>query len=353
MARRRLAVILSAFGLLLSPLRVRAQTPIQIVEFPVGGNPIPLALGSDGNFWTWFSGTPSVGRMTPSGVVTSFATPVAFPGSSPGHCVDGLDGGLWCASFGQIVRVSESDGTTSAFVPSPSSASDLTLGADGALWFTDPSTNQIGRLAVSGVVTEYPLPPGFDPRSITVGSDGALWFTGLTGAVGRLDRTGSGFLSYPLPAPPEPSGAIASGPDGRLWFGLVRMNNPTPHRIARLSLSGQLAEFPLPNPSSSGVLDIAAGPDGAMWFTDEQANAIGRVDMAGGLTSYSLSPLSGPVGITAGPDRTVWFTELAGRIGRISGGPLALVTIPMLGVPSLTILALALLGCSWHVLRRI
>ena len=45
---------------------IDAQSPVQITEFPIGGNPIPLALGADGNFWTWFSGTLSVGRMTPT-----------------------------------------------------------------------------------------------------------------------------------------------------------------------------------------------------------------------------------------------------------------------------------------------
>ena len=340
-----------ALALSLDAVEVRAQ-PVQITEFPVGGNPIPLALGSDGNFWTWSSGTSSVSRITPTGVETAFPTPVSFPGATPGHCVDGRDGGMWCASFGQIVRVSQSDGTASAFVPPPSSASDLVLGPDGALWFTDPSTNQIGRLTISGAVTEYPLPPAFDPRSITVGSDGALWFTGLTGAVGRLDQTGSGFLSFALPASPEPSGAITSGPDGHLWFGLVRSNGPIPHSVARLGLSGQLTEMPLANPSSSGVLDIVTGPDGAMWFTDEQANAVNRITMSGELTVYPLSPLSGPVGITVGPNRTIWFTELAGRIGRISGGPLAAAAVPALGPLTLGLLAFGLLSCGWLLLRQ-
>jgi virginiamycin B lyase len=354
MTRRRRLSATAAFGLLLISRPVlHAQTPIQITEFPIGGNPIPLARGSDGNYWTWFSGTLSVGRMTPTGALTGFLTPVAFPGATPGHCVDGRDEGMWCASFGQVVRVSESDGTATTFVPPPSSAADLTFGPDGALWFTDPSTNQIGRLTVSGAITEYPLPPAFDPRSITVGSDGALWFTGLTGAVGRLDRTGAGFLSYSLPAPPEPSGGIVSGPDGRLWFGLVRMNAPIPHTVARLTLSGQLTEFPLLNPSSSGVLDVTAGPDAAVWFTDEQADAVGRLTTAGVLTSYPLSPLSGPVGITVGFDRDIWFTELSGRIGRISGGPLGAAAIPTLDPAALGILALALGLVASLLLRRV
>ncbi len=206
---------------LISQQALHAQTPIQITEFPVGGNPIPLALGSDGNFWTWFSGTFSVGRITPAGVATAFSTPVGFPGATPGHCVDGRDGGIWCASFGQIVRVSESDGTASAFVLPPSSASDLTLGPDGALWFTDPSTNQIGRLTLSGVVTEIrsllPSIRGRSPSVLTApfGSPGspAQWdvWTGRDPASSPLRcRRPPSRLAPSRPGPTAGSGSASS-----------------------------------------------------------------------------------------------------------------------------------------------
>ncbi len=129
------------------------------------------------------------------------------------------------------------------------------------------------------------------------------------------------------------------------------MNDPIPHSVARLALSGQLAEFPLANPSS-GVLDIVAGPDGAMWFTDEQGDTVNRITVSGARTAFPLSPLSGPVGITVGPDRTIWFTELAGRIGRISGGPLAAVAVPALGALTSGLLAFALVTCGWLLLRQ-
>jgi streptogramin lyase len=55
---------------------------------------------------------------------------------------------------------------------------EMTVGSDGALWFTESSSNKIGRFSTSGAITEYVIPTdGSDPTDITLGPDGALWFT--------------------------------------------------------------------------------------------------------------------------------------------------------------------------------
>ena len=54
----------------------------------------------------------------------------------------------------------------------------ITVGPDGALWFTNFANNTIGRITTDGVVTNYYTGVGIDgPQGITVGPDGALWFT--------------------------------------------------------------------------------------------------------------------------------------------------------------------------------
>src|SRR5262245_61055452 len=52
----------------------------------------------------------------------------------------------------------------------------ITVGPDGALWFTEFSGQKIGRVTTAGFFTEFPVPPSF-PSGITAGPDGALWFT--------------------------------------------------------------------------------------------------------------------------------------------------------------------------------
>ena len=61
---------------------------------------------------------------------------------------------------------------------------DITLGADGNMWFTESELNvsQIGRVDAKGNITEFVVPTRFSqPSEIIAGPDGALWFTEPSG----------------------------------------------------------------------------------------------------------------------------------------------------------------------------
>ena len=61
----------------------------------------------------------------------------------------------------------------------------MTLGPDGAHWFTNGDS--IGRITTSGTVTAYHDKSIRSPQGITFGPDRALWFTnGDGGSIGRL-----------------------------------------------------------------------------------------------------------------------------------------------------------------------
>src|SRR5438132_88189 len=54
----------------------------------------------------------------------------------------------------------------------------IAAGPDGALWFTDPTPNKIGRITTSGHVTLFPVPTAAaNAYFIAAGPDGNLWFT--------------------------------------------------------------------------------------------------------------------------------------------------------------------------------
>ena len=113
--------------------------------------------------------------------------------------------------------------------------------------------------------------------------------------------------------------AIASGPDGNMWF-----TNNANNSIGRITPSGTVTYFKVPtDPSLSygaGLFAITAGPDGNIWFTGFYASTVGKVTPDGQVTTYPL-PLEEayPLGITAGPDGNVWFTlDSANGIGRIT-----------------------------------
>jgi virginiamycin B lyase len=167
-------------------------------------------------------------------------------------------------------------------------------------------------------VNEYPNPgSGY---GITTGPDGALWFTADVG-IERISTSGM-ITKYAVPnaASSVPYG-IASGPDGALWFTEYWGN-----KVGRITIDGVVTEYPIPTSGAIGQ-GITAGPDGALWFTEGgYANKIARITTGGILTEYPL-PLTGPecygpTGITVGADGALWFTDEAGVgcIGRITTG---------------------------------
>src|ERR1700683_4897618 len=76
-----------------------------------------------------------------------------------------------------------------------------------------------------------------------------------------------------------------------------------------LAQAPTFTEYPIPT-ASSGPIAIATGPDGALWFTEFYTNKIGRVTTAAAFTEYPIpTPSSGPTAIAAGADNAVWFIE--------------------------------------------
>jgi streptogramin lyase len=153
---------------------------------------------------------------------------------------------------------------------------------------------------------------------VTVGPEGNLWFAATSsassqdpGAVGRVDPDGK-VVEFGLEGK-SGAQAIVAGPDGNLWF-----TEPSAGRIGRVTVAGTITTFPLPDPDSRPGA-IAAGPDGNLWFTEAAGDRIGRIAPAGAIAEFPLASGSKPAGIVAGPDGNLWFTELGlNRIGRIS-----------------------------------
>jgi virginiamycin B lyase len=189
----------------------------------------------------------------------------------------------------------------------------ITKGPDGALWFTENSGLNIGRIATDGTITEYPYDSGHVPEFITAGSDGALWFTQGFQFIGRMTTAGV-YSQYTIPGTDSTVGYITSGPDGALWF----TESEEADSIVRLTTSGEFTIYPIPT-SGAGASGITTGPDGALWFTESFASQIGRITTGGVITEYPITANTGPSSIVTGPDGALWFTEdLDNSIGRIT-----------------------------------
>ena len=304
-----------------------------ITPASVGSDPEGITKGPDGSMWFTESepdGVGGIGRVTPSGVVTSFTLGLD---NSPSFITTGPDGNLWFTEYhhdkpGSIGRITPTGTiTTYNLTAYPSSPQGITVGPDGNLWFAD-ADGAIGRIVPkTGTITEYPTPDvsASSPDLITTGPDHNLWFTDEgTNAIVRFNPTTDTFTSFALSANAQPEG-ITVGPDGNLWFTEFSSG-----LVGKITTSGKITEYPLPSGASSSPEAIVTGSDGNLWLTEAAGNNIAKITTSGMVTEYPV-PTSGvfPYGIALGADGNVWFAEFFGGVGKITtGGAVTEYSIP-------------------------
>jgi streptogramin lyase len=173
----------------------------------------------------------------------------------------------------------------------------LALAPERSLWVTQawPAVSRFSliRDKPQDLESQFVQPSG--PLGIVTGPDAAGWFTeGLAGEIGRIAPTG-GLQQFQIPNPtgardgataaPDPS-HITVGPDGALYF-----TDPGDDSIGRITTAGEVSEFPIPpvptsmqitKGSADAVPDlIVSAPGGELVFTEDGANALGSLNLAG------------------------------------------------------------------------
>jgi virginiamycin B lyase len=249
------------------------------------------------------------------GTVTTYADTFGDP--TPAGITGGPDGALWFTDPGNDVigRITTAGTYTMQMSAGVELSGGITTGPDGNLWFTVGQQDAfIGRITTAGKVKLFKDPGGSFPQGITTGPDGALWFAESNGTVGRMTTKGSvkHFSVAPSNALLE---GIVTGPDGRLWVtqfvvGGSRLSN----QVIRVTTTGKSTSFTV----GSGPESICVGPDRALWFTESAARALGRLTTGGAFTEFPIGDSSANAsGIAAGPDGALWFTDGTG-IGRMT-----------------------------------
>jgi streptogramin lyase len=163
--------------------------------------------------------------------------------------------------------------------------------------------------------------------SMTVGPDGALWFTDINAnAIGRIDPSSMTMRRYPLKRLATNPMGITVGPDGALWFAEEGYSE-----IGQISLDGEIREFGTP----LGRIDpytLAAGPDAALWFS-ASAEGLGRITTDGRVSLHTIPDTVNDVrGMVTGSDRNLWFISGWGYYRFSPQGGLAAFHLPD-GVP--------------------
>lgn len=173
-----------------------------------------ITSGPDSKVWFIRSGQRAIGSITTSGTPTMYPLPagVAFAAGIDA----GPDGAIW---FTGVTTVTPRRGIVGRLSPT-GTYSLFDLGsyvpraihtAGGQLWLGSEIVGGTGhallRMTASGVVTRYePLLFQPDISGITTGPDSAIWFTDLSGAqVGRVDG-----MDVPVTGAPSPI-SIAPG----------------------------------------------------------------------------------------------------------------------------------------------
>ncbi len=330
--------------LLNSSKRAYAEDTISIDEFTIfssWGGPYHITSGPDNNIW-FTNNYNTVGRITPSGIISKFLIPLNIIYNNEQRIITGPDSNLWFTfsdynNYGNNIKIGRitPDGNFLNDLPIPintSDVGDITKGPDGNVWFAEFSNNKIGKITPDGIFHEYSIPTNNSgPRGITVGYDGNIWFTESVGnKIGRLSSDGA-FKEYSIPTSNSYPYDITTDTDGNLWF----TTGYAVGKVGRISLDGTIDEFSIP--ANHHPFNITTGSDGNLWFTEIEFQIrenyyysvlpkIGRMTTSGTYSEFSIpssqwypSSYDWSEDIASGPDGNIWFTEkYAGKIGRVN-----------------------------------
>src|SRR5262249_12544384 len=139
----------------------------------------------------------------------------------------------------------------------------------------------MGRISPTGTTTEFRTSA---PLALTAGPDGALWYTALgpqkminepSGKIGRITMTGE-VTEFPLPKDGIVPRFLVSGADGALWFTFDTVENNqgtagSGSGIGRITTTGAVTLFPLPSTAASAS-GLISDPDGNFWLAEAPTN---------------------------------------------------------------------------------
>ena len=259
------------------------------------------------------------------------------------------------------------------FEPSGYSSPVFLATKNGNIWFTESTTNAIGRLIPGSTPhwTQWKVPTASaNPYDLLFDKNGNLWFTEYTGnKIGFFNPTTNTFAETTVPTANSHPYGITMDNSGTIWFvennamkiasftpttggkvaikehAIAPMNNP--HLITSDAagniwysegFSGDIGEFipktgahknisVTPPNTSTHISGIAVDSKGRIWFDDSLSARVGYYNPATGttktltLSNTNAHPYNG-LGVDAA--NNTWFTEEfggpTGSLGEVPAG---------------------------------
>ncbi len=228
-----------------------------------GRNVEPIGLGVDASGAAWFTDPSAIAvlRMSPAGELQSF--PLGTPIARLARLAVAPDGAVWFAESTaySITRLKDGVLQRHDIQSVRGGPYGVAVAADGTVWATLQSANQLMRIAPSGEITQYDMPtPGASPTDVAVDPKGGVWVIEFRG--NRVAHFAEGkFSEYPLPESKAAPSGIVVAPDGAVWFGILRGGG-----LGRLR-DGRIEVFPLPR-ENARPYTLAAAANGDIWYAD-------------------------------------------------------------------------------------
>lgn len=194
----------------------------------------------------------------------------------------------------------------------------IALDLDHDVWVALSKADAIGRMTPRGVWSFARLPgEGLEPRTVFVDRNDQVWFSEKTGNhIGRVDKKTMAVERWEIPTRMAWPLSIVDAPDGKIWFAQMRSDklgvfDPETEQFAEHAMPVQSAPFKI----------VYDEEEGAVWVSTVFYNAILRFDLdAKRVTEVYEVPSQGAWvgGLDLDGDRCIWFSEqFANRIGRL------------------------------------
>jgi virginiamycin B lyase len=294
-------------------LLVRAVPGQKFVEYRMSepeDAPIAIAAGTDGSIWFTIDHADAIGRVRDGRIER---LPTSSRNFEPLGLAVAADGSAWYTDLAAraIARISPTGEVARFVLDTPiSRPGRLAIAPDGATWFADPTGYAMTRLK-DGAFTHYPIESARGgPYGVAATADGAIWATLQTGnQLLRLTTDGTA-RTFDLPHGGAVPTDVAAGPDGSVWFLQFRAN-----RVGRFK-DGQFLDVEAGR-DNAGLSGIAIAPNDDVWFGMVRRASLGRL-RHDHITVFALPRDNArPYSVAVDRDGNVWYADISGYVGML------------------------------------